>query len=226
MADWGTFSAAVDEVVARTGRPDRRAAIAGWLRASMREIQVRAFFHNDLVEDQLTAIAEPFIWECPPGFRQLFTPMYPELLDDHGRPIFPRFAPPSKMQQRELYYWYRSGDSLVFAGMGNGGLVDVAYFSYFTPLAYIQEETARPATYDLATGAWAYLSAGTPAEEAVARARVTNWLLFDYFEACIEGATAKLFKSYNDERASSAFALFRSLSNDVLKGAASVSVDG
>jgi len=218
-----TFSAAVDDCIARSGRIDRRADIISYLRLSMRESQVLAFFSADLEEDVISSVtADPHIWTRPVVFRQMRSVQYPGLYDAQGVPIFPKFLEPGKIQQRHDHYYYESGDSFVFAGMANGAsslntTINVAYYKYFNPLPYY-EAGARPATYDLETLAWTYLTATTAAAQEAARALVTNWMLFKWYDMVLEGALAKLFKAIDDPRQQATYALYKQLQTSLLRG--------
>ena len=233
MAETGTFSSAVDDCIARSGRPDRRADIVSYLRTTMRETQVKAFFGKDLVEDQITGVAaDPYIWTRPAQFRQMITVKYPGLYDPQGNQIFAKFIEPGKLQLREDFYYYNSGTSLVFTGMSGGSgtingstNIDVAYYSYFTPLHYFAA-AERPATYDDQTLEWSFLSAATALEQEAAMGQVTNWLLFDWYDLVLEGTLAKVYKTANDVRAPTTFALFKQLQDALLMGESRMAMAG
>lgn len=220
-----TFSAAVDRVVARSGRLDRRNDILSYVRLTLREIQTLTAFMKDLVEDQLTATSDPYVWETPVVFRKLLFAEYPNIVDQRRRIVAPRaLQQPGRATQEYDYFMYPSGDSIVFAGMGSGGLINVAYLSYVPQLAYFAE-AARPATYDVETLSWSYLSATTDEAKTTARGLVTNWILFNWFDVVVEGALAKLYKTAEDPRSSATFALYKQLQNNILAGEGQMIVD-
>jgi len=232
MTDINTFTAAIDTVIARSGRPDRRADIISHARLTMRECQVLAWFERDLIEDQLAATADPFIWEFPQTFRQMRTVQYPGLFDPQGSPVYPEKINPGRKQRLERYYWYPTGgDSLVFYGHGGSASgaanINIAYWAYFNPLKYYASGETKPANYTIEDLAWTYPGgATTDAEKEAARAKVTNWLLFDWFDIVIEGTLAKLYKMNDDPRAASTFGLYKSLQKDLLRGASRMNMGG
>ena len=201
MTEINTFSAAIDQVVTVTGRIDRKPSIISYLRSTVREIQSLDKFSKDLTEDQLTATADPYIWNYPDNFRRVIHVEYPSLVDAHGKKIVPDYVPPGKKQAKlsTPYYYYDGPGYYVFAGMGGNNpgdnpLINLAYLSYLLPIAYFQDIAIRPATYSLETNTWSYLTAVTDTEKEAARALVTNWVLFNWFDMCVEGALAKLWK--------------------------------
>jgi hypothetical protein len=228
MTEINTFSAAVDDTIARAGRPDRKADVISFVRTSIRELQVQHFFQRDFVEDQINATADPFVWDVPDGtFRRMWTVRYPNQLDSRAQAIYPRPVRPSRAHRGKDYFYYRSGDSYVFKGHGASATlpqpIDIAYHAYLIKLQYYDltvTGTERPAIFVLEDNAWTYASAysTTDALKAQARDLVTNWLLFDWYDAVVEGAMAKLLKVTGDERAVSSFALFSSFKKDLLLG--------
>lgn len=230
--EYGTFSAAVDQVVVRAGRPDRVADIMSYVRASTREGQTKNKFDRDMIEDQLTANAEPYIWTTPKHFRQMRTVEYPAIVDGRGEPVRPRFRPPGRAQRKDNWYarheYYRGPTYFVFTGHGGGAPgsatvpINIAYWSYFVPLQYYKPTEEAPARYFIEDEAWTYdpeYDVDDTTREA-AQALVTNWMLFDWFDLAVEGGLAKIFKTYNDPRAISSFALFKSYIKDLLNGEA------
>lgn len=232
MADTeiATMSAAVDAAIQRSGRPDRRADIISYLRQTLREIQSLAYFERDLIEDQLTANADPYTWDVPNGFRMMRTVEYPGLFDPQGHTVYPRYMPPGRHLRGHDVYYYRSGDYYVFAGHGASSgsttSINIAYYRYALPLAYYATVADRPARYFLETESWTYATASTDDEKETARNQVTNWLLFHWYDTVIEGALAKVFKAIGDERAVSTFALYKSLQNTLLQGESKAAMGG
>lgn len=218
MIEERTFSAVVDAVVARALRRDRRADAISYARQTMRECQVLALFAQDLVEDRLTTTADPHIWTMPQEFRMLLSAKYP-VQDELYEETYPKFRAPGKGQQDEDYYYYRAANYHVFAGLDIGAYIDVAYYTYFTPIIYY-EEAVRPARFNLETQAWEYLTAVTDAEKEIAQALSTNWLLFNWFDLIVEGTLAKLYKTVGDQRQAVTYSLYKSYQKDLLAGEA------
>ena len=203
-----TYSAAVDDVIARSGRPDRKADIIAFVRVTMRELQALRFFRNDLTEDTLTADAENYVWTYPQEFRILRTVRYP-YYDAQGNQVYPREILPGKKQKDYEYFYYGSAGYYVFAGSSLADQIDVAYYSFVRKLPYYAL-AERPATFSLEDNKWSYLINGTDAEQLAARELTSNWLLFNYYDTVVEGAMAKILKTVGDERARSSFALYSS----------------
>lgn len=216
MTEVNTYSSAVDMVVVRSGRPDRRADIMAYVRQAVRECQVIAFFAHDLVEDTLTSTGDPYLWDLPQEFRTMRTVRY-NIFNRRNELIYPPNVRPGKKQREEDYYYYRGIDYLAFAGVAADVLIDVAYYSYTKKIPYYQVAD-RPATFSLEDDAWSYLTATTAAEEETARNLVSNWLLFDWYDLIVEGGLAKIFKTVGDQRSTSSFALYKSLQKDLRLG--------
>lgn len=224
MTEINTFSACIDDASARSGRPDRKTDLISFARAAIRELQVQQFFDRDHVEAQVTAFVEPYIWTKPIGFRQFNYVEYGAIVDPRGQPVSPKFLMPSRLQKEHKsdYYYYAAGNYFVFAGTGadlmpGGSLINLSYYSYATAIPYF-EVASRPARFILEDNDWTYLTATTDDEKEAARAQVTNWLLENWYDAVLEGALAKLYKTYADERSVSTFALFSQMKKDILRG--------
>ncbi len=214
MTEVNTFSAVVDDVVARSGRNDRRADILSYVRSTLRECHGLAFFRRDFVEDTITTDAVPFVWTHPDGFRLLRTARYP-VYNLRGEQLYPPEIKPGKKQREHTHYYYGGPAYYVFAGLALGVDIDVGYYVVAPKLAYYIL-TERPATYSLEDAAWSYLTASSDAEKLIAREKVTNWLLTEYFDTIIEGTLAKLFKVIDDPRSRSTFALYKSYQQTLL----------
>lgn len=209
-----TFSAAVDDVIARSGRPDRQADIIAFVRTSIRECQIKAFFKKDMIEDTLTTDAEPYIWTYPQEFRIFRTARYP-ITNLHGEAFYPPEVLPGKKQRSETYYYYGGPGYYAFAGLSSGSEINVAYYKVSKKLPYYTT-VLSPAKFSLEDDSWTYLTAVSDAEKLVARELVSNWLLFDYYDLIVEGGMAKILKVVGDERASPSYALYKSYQNDLL----------
>lgn len=208
MTEVNTYSAAVDDVIARSGRPDRKADVIAFVRVTVRELQALRFFKNDLTEDTLTADVDNYIWTYPQEFRIMRTVRYP-YTDPQGKRLYPPEILPGKKQKDEVYYYYSGPGYYVFAGTALADSIDVAYYSLLKKLAYYAL-ALRPATYSLEDETWSYFSSGTDAENLIAREKVSNWILFNYYDTVVEGAMAKILKTIGDPRAGSSFALYKS----------------
>lgn len=218
-----TFSAAVDDVILRSGRSDRQADIISFVRVTIRELQSLRFFRNDLTEDILIATSDNYVWEYPQEFRVMRTVRYPHF-DPRGQRIYPPEILPGQKQKDYTYFYYGGPGYYTFAGTSNLDEIDVAYYSYLRKLAYYEAAT-RPARFYLETNDWEYLSAGTDAENEAAREKVTNWLLFNYYDYVVEGAMAKILKVVGDDRAPSSFALYKSYQMSLQDGEPSDSLN-
>lgn len=231
-----TFSAAVKDVVVAVGRPDTRNTfnIQRYVRQTIRECQVRQYYRNDLTEDILTAATDNYVWDAVPDtLRLLRTVKYPG-------DIYPKFILPGEVQKGEERYYYGGPGYFVFNGSGAGDEILIAYYSYAPRFVYysglpsdatLNSSTHPPAYYDAITATWYYLdfvngawvyvtSLATAAAEEAARAKVSNWLLLNWYDAIIEGASAKLFKGIDDPRAPASFALYKSFQTDIERGEA------
>lgn len=214
-----TFSSAVDEVISRSGRKDRLPDIVAYINQSIRECSTLEYFDSDMIEDQIVAASDNYVWTKPTHFRLMRTVRYPNN-------VYPKFMPPGRIQKDQIEYYYQGPTYFVFNGTINLDQIDVAYYAYPRRLLYTTQPTAapfaRPAIYligdedDGFTEKWQYLSGGnyldtlgsTAANEA-AQELVTNWLLFRWYDLIVEGALAKLFKNIGSERAVQSFALYK-----------------
>ncbi len=222
----GTFSSLLDEAVLLAGRGiAARRQLASYARSSMREPQVDNLFDKDLQEDTLTFNADPFVWERPADFRLFRTVKYSE-------EIYPKFIPPGRRQFDELNFYYAASTYFTFKGLAINDTFDIAFYSYFPKLVYFAAEK-RPARYFADLAKWQYLDGdsnfvdtlGSDDLDEAARKLVTNWMLFDWTDLVLEGILAKQFKVQGDERAKSAFALFKSFINDLLQAEPTQSID-
>ncbi len=218
-----TFSQLIDEAIQLTGRgPAARPRLIAYSRSSMREAQVKALFHKDRNEDILTVDASPFIWTPPVTIRIVETVIFPN-------EVYPDFITPSRKQRLPSSlgdaFYYAAQNYYVFSGVDINDAINISYFTYFSPLLYFTIKE-RPARFDLETLTWEYLdndgnhvsSLSTTALEQAARDKVTNWMIFNWFELILEGTLAKQFKIVKDERARTSFALFEKFKTDLLIG--------
>lgn len=221
MTEINTFSAVVDAVLARAQRPGRSADVIAYARQTLRECQVvqGIAFSRDLIEDSVTATSSPFLWDRPALLRHLRTVRY-NIATANNNEIYPVFRRPGKIQQGLIHFYYGGPTYTAFAGVSNGIVIDVAYYSYFLKLPYYADVADRPATFSLETNSWSYQEAFDVDDTTrqAAQDLVTNWMLTDWFDLIVEGALAKLFKTVNDERSPATFGLYKSLQKDLLRG--------
>lgn len=218
MPEINTFSAAVDDVLVRAQRPSRQADAIAYIRQSLRECQILSLFERDMVEDQFVATAAPHVFIVPDKFRMLRTLRY-NIPTANQAFTYPKERLPGKVQEGEIYYYYRAAGDYFFAGVAVGTTIDIAYYSYFRKLPYYALGL-RPATFDLETEEWSY-HADYDIDDTTretARNLVTNWLLTDWYDLIVEGGLAKLFKTVGDARAPATFGLYKSLQKDLKKG--------
>lgn len=227
MTEYGTFSALVDDVKTVSGRGSSvQTEAVMYARQALRECVTKAYFDKDLVETTITSTGTPHTWTLPSNYRALRAVKYPY-------DVYPKFIPPGRSQLNQDYYYYKAGSYFAFKGTDAGDSIDIAYYTYGRKFAYYST-TERPAIYDLETETWSYLDGagayvstlGTTELDEAAQALVTNWLITDWYELILEGALAKIFKKYGDERSVSTFALYKSLQGDLLNGEVNVVIGG
>ncbi len=215
------FSELVDEVLLSSSRgTSRRTDVIRYANATIRELQARAHFSRDLVEDQLTADASPYLWTRPRFLYLLRTVYYPAV------DYWPKFLPPGKVQRDapNSWYYYTTPTQIVFSGVAVGDQINVAYYQYLPRLSYYDASgPVRPAVYDEVTDTWTYLqngsyvsTLGSTTLDDAARALVTNWVLDHWREGVVEGTFAKFFKLVGDDRAAASFAVFNQIKKDIL----------
>ena len=211
MSETGTFSAAVDAVITKSGRLYRVTDIVSAVRRAILDCQTIEFFENDFEEERLTGNVDPYIWRFPRHFRSLKTARYTGIRTDRGHLVYAKKILPSARLEREDYYWYQSGNAVVFHGHGPGNHIDVGYYRMLPPLVYYKEENIRPAIWDDETMEWRY-TGGMPEtdEERLAKQDlVTNWLLFNFFEIIVDGALNYIFNIIEDPRARQSYAIYQ-----------------
>jgi hypothetical protein len=206
------FSELVDIVIARTGRSDRLEDAISFANQTIRSVQSRIFCHNNLIEDQIPVTADPFLWTNPINFQRLKLARY----SDGEFPV-------NKLSKGQDIYpnrYYAGAGYIGFTGMTTGSLIDVAYYAFQPRLKYYAVG-ARPATaeYNFDTEQFDFtyydLTAGNDldytlaANQALARKKVSNWILLKWREMIEEGTLTKVWKLCGEtERATMAFSLF------------------
>lgn len=221
MPETSTFSALVDEAILRSQRRDRIEDIVSYTRSTIRECQVLAFFEQDLIEDSIVTTTTPHEWQRPLNLRTILAAKPQTVLSRRGKKIYFKNRPPGQVVRDEDYFMYLSGNTFILSGnsLEVGNTIDIAYFAYARKFIYYVLAD-RPATFDPETESWSYHASyvATPELQAEGEALVSNWLLFHWYDLILEGVLAKIFKSVGDERSRTAFALFKSMQKDLLKG--------
>jgi hypothetical protein len=221
---FASFSDAVNLVVDRTGRPNRRVDASAYVNGTIRECQTLKFFDNDMIEDVLTTpntVTDNWTWTRPRGFRIMAAVKYLTI----NR--WPEYQGPGSNQQNFDYYYYSAQDYYVFANIGPTQDIGVAYYIYLPRLKDYGNTpdnplTPYPARYDIQQDAWFYWDGsayvdtlGDPVAEEAARALVSNWILFNHYDMLIEGACNKIWKTVGDQvRTNSSFSLYKSLQDE------------
>lgn len=224
MDESRTFSALIDDAMAISGRKDRLPSIISYARTTIRECAVLDFFDQSLVELFMTPNATPYIWERPHDLRSILA-VGTGKFSAHDKPVYAKERKPGVIIPNDYPYFYLSGNSFVMANFTEGLSVPLAYYRYEPPLRHIAAVADRPARFNLETGLWeyheAYASSETLQDEA--RTKVSNWLLFYWYELILEGTLAKLYKLINDEaRMRMSYALYKSGQKDLLAGESSI----
>lgn len=216
----GTFSSVIDDVRMRSGRTDRTADIMAYARSSMRECTVLAEFSQSSIEGTFTVDTLPFILTRPDNFRKWEALQYP-YFTRRGKPIYAVERRPGKEQNTDNDYWfYRSGNSFVFNGLAVGDIVKYAFQAYLPRLAYYANDADKPAIFDLETNLWTYHAdyTGNDTLNQAGQDKVTNWLLFNWYDLVLEGTLAKLYKTVGDERQRASYALYKQQQKDLMQG--------
>lgn len=214
------FSEAVDEVVRQSGRPARRAEIATFVNATIRECNSLAYFLRQMIEDQLTTTAAPYVWTRSTKFHQFRTVEYPAQVGKLVNSIWPKLLLPGKHLEDQVHYYYFSGSNIVFAGLEVGGLINVAYFEYFKRLKDYVIVADRPAVWNFETETFTYHATYDVDDITRANARdlTSSWLLEYWNHLVVEGAKAKIYLTTKDiDRSRPSFALYKGYQEDLLK---------
>lgn len=225
--DYGTFTAAVDSVVVRSGRSPLRQEAASMVRQTLRTCQVLGEFDGDRREEQITAETNPFSWGVDSDFRKIEAAKVANRLSYRNEFLYYKKAPPGTLSVHrtisgltDLVY-YRGGNVVVFAGHQANSLIDVSFFTYFPPLRdFGPDVTQRPWRYDTRTGVWVdQRSTFDPSDywREIPQENTTNWMLFNWFELIVTGALSDLLNAVNDPRGSREFAKFSALQVDLLR---------
>lgn len=216
-----TFSQLVDELVAETKRPDLVSDISRYLNQTIREVHFTEdrnailYFAENFREQLLIANSESgFTWDAPDPtiFQRMQGIKYLNQWDDDGNEIWARETTPGRHLRDLTHFYYRAGNTFVFAGYGGlNSQIAAAWYEFPRSLKY-KSVANRPAQYDVETG-WTYDPAiTTPEEELGARELTTNWLILRWNQVIAEGLRAKVYKRLSDDtRARTSYSLYSSL---------------
>lgn len=222
-----TFPQLVDELVVETRRPDLRSEIATYLNQTIREVHFEpskgnvVFYKENRNEIQIIATNERGeMWDIPNPATFQGVEAVRFASNYLGRMEFASEISPGPQVASEPFYWYRGGPTIVFGGTqgygGVGGIIQISYFEYPRALKY-KLAAEREATYDSDDG-WTYNTVGTTDYDldedsrALARLRVSNWLLLRWADVLREGLRAKVYKRLSDQlRAGLCYSLYQTL---------------
>ncbi len=221
MPETSTFSALIDEAIARSQRKDRIADIVSYARSSLRECQVLAYFEQDMVELSVAVDVLPFVWPRPLRLRTILAAKPQSITTARGEQKYFTNLPPGESTRTADYFLYLSGNDYIFSGLHLevNQVIDIAYMAYSRKFIYYAVAD-RPATFDPETETWSYHVdyVGTTELQEEARNLVTNWIVEHWYDMLLEGTLAKLYKTVGDERNRTAFSLYKSMQKDLLRG--------
>lgn len=205
-----TLSQIVREVAQETKRAGMTNELVSYANQVVRELHSNPSTDNVLLypanmkEDIIVPDAEydTYVWTIPTA--HLYQNTNAVFYSDLG--IFAEEVTPRAIANcLDPHYYYRSGDSLVFAGFG--AEIKIAYYLYPKGLTYYNEGDA-PALWDAVAQNWAY-HADYIGNEATALGLVTNWLFQRHAELIKQGIRSKVYARLADiDRARSAYAMY------------------
>lgn len=239
-----SFSALVDRVVLETGRQQALLSVISAANLTVRECQALGLFARDLIEENITATANPHIFTRPRGstygqYRSLRTARYA------SSNYYPKMVRPGRALEGKSMYFYAADNYYAFHGVLVDETINLASYYWAKPLRYFGmlgtttsgmvggPYTNRPAYLDTDTDTWMYLNAGQTAyvddlgdddEEELRQRNAMNWVIEDWWDVVVAGTKAKIFKDYKDERASAAFAFF-SQGKEILANTAGIEAE-
>lgn len=216
-----TQSQLVDELVAESLRPDMRAMISGYVTQTIRELhndpQSRAaiLFPANMYEAELVANqTERYTWQFPrPQLFQAMESVYYVNMGTYARQRSPSSAHAFSQEVLTQQYFYRTGDSIAFAGYGGeNARIHVAFYEYVRSLVY-KTASERKVQWDADSQQYKYAAdITTPEQRTQALERETNWILSRHDELVRQGTRAKLYSRLKDvERARLSYSLYESL---------------
>lgn len=216
-----TFSQMVDEMVSETKRPDLVSEIARYLNQTIREVHFSEdrgailFFAENFREELITAGVESGLtWDIPEPtqFQKMQGVKYNSVFDDDSNAQWARETTPGRHLNSLSRFYYRAGNTFVFAGYGGlNAQVSLGWYEFPRSLKY-KAAGARPAEYDIESG-WTYLDPmWTDEQKEGARELSTNWLLMRWSDIISEGLRAKVYKRLSDDtRARTCYSSYQAL---------------
>ena len=236
LANERSFSSLIDRVVLETGRAASLLSIVAYANATIRECQTFGLFAQDLLEEQYTVDAQPYIWFRPQNFRSVQSVRY--LTQD--RYVMLRRPGRGKNDDNPIYF-YAANNYFVFSGVLATEEVGFANYYWAKPLTYyarIDANTSgypggpyakRPAYYDIEAEAWMYLDVAATAyiadvpptiyteeQQELRQRNASNWLVQDWYDLIAEGTKAKILKQFGDERAPATYSLYKQFQKSFL----------
>ena len=204
-----TFSTLVDDIAEVTCRKGEEQLIAALVNGAVRELESLGLYEQDLVEVRIKtegASTQPFMWrDAPKNLRAISHVRY----SNGVIPVPVKVG--RKMEELKGNYYYIAGSYIAFSGAPLGGDIDVAYYQIQPRLKYYAAKDEQPAIREDQESAWKYRyfdpdtqrysyvdTLGSEEADYEARAKVTNWLLEDYYEAVRAIAVREVFNAFND----------------------------
>jgi hypothetical protein len=215
-----SFSDLVRDCIARAHRPATDTPLMNciaYANATIKNIASTGEYKADLAEAVLTADAIPYVYVKPRNYRQTLAVSYPQA--SGADPIYPEPLQPGKVLLDQNFYYYYSGNTIVFNGVAVGSSVNVAYYTHPKRFVYypVGEE---PAYYDEETESWVYATAYDVDDDTreAARDLVSHWVIERWYDLLAEGTLTKLYNHLGDDRSRATFANYKDLLQDVPKG--------
>lgn len=207
------FSDLIDEIAHITLREGEEEFITSVTNGAFRELQSKSLFSQDLVElriDTKGASVQPFMWrEVPKNLRAIQYVRY----SNGVSPVPVKLG--RKVDELAGNFYYLAGNYIAFSGVPLGGQIDLAYYRILPRLQYFSDREQQPAKLN-DSGEWLYKkynqnllqyewvpTLGDWESDMLARDKVTNWILDDYYEAAKAIAVREIFNVYNDTANSS-----------------------
>lgn len=202
-----TFSAFVDSMLMERRRPDRQEYIINSLNGVIRDVHTPAGTGgraNAAFEENRHEVSIPvtensgFNWRIPsPASFQGVEAARSRAHARYIEPKSPRIAQKITFAPYENLFYYRSTGYLVFSGVSIGDTIDLAYFAFPRPLAYL-EVAERRVIYDVKTGEYLTPEGGIPTDEEMLAE--TNWLLMRWPNVLRDGVRTAVLRDLGDER--------------------------
>lgn len=197
------FSELIDECVHVAGRPDCLVEFIRYANETMRDLNKRSDWVDDLLEEEYTPQpGTPAIWVPEVGRTRFRRELFVE--DACGCQL--TATRPSRRQQKLEKFYYRTGDS--FAFKTTCFPVKIAYYAYVPWLRYYPAN-ARPSTFDPEIGEYTDLNQID---------LVSNWLLERHYHVVMDGTLARFFKTKLDQRQQVQFSAYEQGVQHMIRG--------